>query len=199
MNYSPSCGEGGRKPHYWFVCTICCFHLKSESKNSHPSPAEELYNSSMAESQIVPSVRTQSHSRHFPCSLVNFLSTGMKSVGKDHPWKRILIHRDEISRDESSSEEIFYPQGWYQPGWIILGREFLSAGMKSARKNHPQKRIFICRDEISADESSLEEIFHPQGWYQPGIIILGRDFLSAGMKSASPRAPRSRNCPRMRF
>ena len=52
----------------------------------------------------------------------------MKSVEKDHPWKRILIRRDEISgnnhpwkrifirrddisRDESSLEVDFYPQG----------------------------------------------------------------------------------------
>ena len=32
---------------------------------------------------------------------------------------------------------------------IILGREFLSAGMKSARGNHPCERIFVRRDEIS--------------------------------------------------
>lgn len=42
---------------------------------------------------------------------------------------------------------------------IILGREFLLAGMKSVWKNHPWKRIFVGRDEISGEESSLEEIF----------------------------------------
>jgi len=35
----------------------------------------------------------------------------MISVGKDHPWKRILIRRDEISGDESSLEVDFYLQG----------------------------------------------------------------------------------------
>ena len=190
--------------------------LHTNCVHSHPSPAEELYNSSMTESQIVPSVRPQSHSCHFPCSLVNFypqgwnqlgiiilarefLSAGMISAGMNHPWKWFFIRRDEISREESSLQENSYPQGWNQSGIIILGKEFLSAGMKSARKNHPCRWIFICRDEISADESSLEENFYPQGWNQQGIIILGRDFLSPGMKSASPRDPRSRNCPRMRF
>ena len=52
----------------------------------------------------------------------------MKSTGKNHPWERILIRRDEISRDESSLEENF-------------------AG----------------RDEISEEESSLGEDFYPQG------------------------------------
>ena len=33
------------------------------------------------------------------------------------------------------------------------------AGMKSAWKNHPWKRIFVGRDEISGEGSSLEEIF----------------------------------------
>lgn len=42
---------------------------------------------------------------------------------------------------------------------IILGREFLLAGMKSAGKNHPWKRFFAGRDEIRVEESSLEEIF----------------------------------------
>ena len=45
---------------------------------------------------------------------------------------------------------------------IILGREFLPVGMKSARKNHPWERIFAGRDEISREESSLEENFYPQ-------------------------------------
>ena len=35
--------------------------------------------------------------------------------------------------------------------------------MKSARKNHPWERIFIRRDEISEEESSLGENFYPQG------------------------------------
>ena len=63
---------------------------------------------------------------------------------------------------------------------IILGREFLLAGMKSVGKNHPWKRFFagrdeirgkesslkegfVGRDEISGEESSLEEIFYWQG------------------------------------
>jgi len=35
--------------------------------------------------------------------------------------------------------------------------------MKLARGKHPWKRFFIRRDEISGDESSLRENFHPQG------------------------------------
>ena len=35
--------------------------------------------------------------------------------------------------------------------------------MKSMGKNHLWKRIFICRDEISEEESSLEEDFCQQG------------------------------------
>ena len=35
----------------------------------------------------------------------------MKSAGKNHPWKRIFVGRDEISEGESSLEENFYPQG----------------------------------------------------------------------------------------
>ena len=46
---------------------------------------------------------------------------------------------------------------------IILGRDFLLAGMKSAGENHPWKRIFVGRDEIRGEESSLEEDFYPQG------------------------------------
>ena len=46
---------------------------------------------------------------------------------------------------------------------VILEREFLSAGMKSARKDHPWERIFIRRDEISEEGSSLREDFYPQG------------------------------------
>ena len=175
--------------------------LHTNCVHSHPSPAEELYNSSMTESQIVPSVRPQSHSCHFPCSLVNFYpqgwnqpgwiilgrefsSAGMKWAGKNHPCGRIFIRRDEMSEEESSLRENFYPQGWNQQGRIIPGGGFLSAGMKSVRMNHPRKRIFIRRDEISADESSLEEIFYPQGWNQHRRgthilwIALGWDFKS---------------------
>ena len=46
---------------------------------------------------------------------------------------------------------------------IIPERGFLSAGMNLARKNHPWKKIFIGRDEISREESSLRENFHPEG------------------------------------
>ena len=35
--------------------------------------------------------------------------------------------------------------------------------MKSTGKNHLWERIFIHRDEISEDESSLGEDFDPQG------------------------------------
>ena len=35
--------------------------------------------------------------------------------------------------------------------------------MKSAEKNHLWERIFIRRDEISGEESSLRENFYPQG------------------------------------
>ena len=63
------------------------------------------------------------------------------------------------------------------------GREFLSAGMKQARKNHPRERIFIRRDEISEEESSLREDFYPQRWNKRERIIPERGFLSAGMKS----------------
>ena len=35
----------------------------------------------------------------------------MKSVGKNHPWERIFIGRDEISGAESSLGENFYQQG----------------------------------------------------------------------------------------
>ena len=35
--------------------------------------------------------------------------------------------------------------------------------MKSTRKNHPWERIFVGRDEISEEESSLGEDFDPQG------------------------------------
>ena len=33
----------------------------------------------------------------------------------------------------------------------------------TAEKNHPWERIFICRDEISGEESSLREDFYSQG------------------------------------
>ena len=36
-------------------------------------------------------------------------------------------------------------------------------GMKSAEMNHLWERIFVGRDEISEEESSLEDIFNPQG------------------------------------
>ena len=45
---------------------------------------------------------------------------------------------------------------------IILGRDFLLAGMKSAGENHPWKSFFAGRDEIRVEESSLEEIFYWQ-------------------------------------
>ena len=111
-----------------------------------------------------------------------FLSAGMKQVRKNHPWERILIRRDETSEEESSLREDFYPQGWSKRGRIIPEREFLSAGMKQARKNHPWERILIRRDEISEEESSLGEDFYPQGWNKRGRIIPERGFLSAGMK-----------------
>ena len=72
---------------------------------------------------------------------------------KQRGWiisERILIRRDEICEDESSLEENFDPQGWNQWGRIISGRGFFSAGMKSARKNHPWKIFLIRRDEISS-------------------------------------------------
>ena len=34
--------------------------------------------------------------------------------------------------------------------------------MKSARENHLWERIFIRRDEINGEESSLREDFYPQ-------------------------------------
>lgn len=45
----------------------------------------------------------------------------------------------------------------------IPEREFLLAEMKSARENHPWKRILIRRDAISEEESSLEENSYWQG------------------------------------
>ena len=35
--------------------------------------------------------------------------------------------------------------------------------MKLAGENHLWERIFVGKDEISGDESSLEEDFYPQG------------------------------------
>ena len=35
--------------------------------------------------------------------------------------------------------------------------------MKSARENHLWERIFVGKDEISGEESSLRENFYPQG------------------------------------
>lgn len=50
-----------------------------------------------------------------------------------------------------------------QGGRIISGRGFLLIGMKSVGENHLWERFFIRRDEISGGESSLGEIFNPQG------------------------------------
>ena len=86
----------------------------------------------------------------------------MKSARKNHPRKRILIRRDAISEEESSRREIFYPQGCNQRGRIIPEREFLLAGMLSARENHPRERFFIRMDEIGKEESSPEENSYPQ-------------------------------------
>ena len=36
-----------------------------------------------------------------------FLLAGMKSVWKNHPWKRIFIRGDEMSGEESSLKEDF--------------------------------------------------------------------------------------------
>ena len=113
----------------------------------------------------------------------------MKSARKNHPGERILIGRDAISREESSRREIFYPQGCNQRERIILGRDFLSAGMQSAEKNHPGERFFIRRDEISEEESSLGENFCWQRCNQQRRIIQERDFLSAGMKSEEKNHP----------
>ena len=40
-----------------------------------------------------------------------FSSAGMKLAGKNHPWERIFVSRDEISRGESSLGENFHQQG----------------------------------------------------------------------------------------
>ena len=114
---------------------------------------------------------------------------GMKSAGKNHPWERIFTSRDEINGEESSLRENYCRQGWNQRGRIILEREFLPAGMKSAGKNHPWERIFAGRDEINSEVSSLRENFYQQGWNQQGRIILGRELLPAGMKSTGKNHP----------
>ncbi len=116
----------------------------------------------------------------------------MKSARKNHPGERFFIRRDAISEEESFLEENFCRQGCNQRGRIIPGREFLSAGMQLARKNHPWERIFVGRDEIGEGESSLGENFCRQGCNQRGRIIPERDFLLAGMKSARKNHPRKR-------
>ena len=88
-----------------------------------------------------------------------FLPAGMQSARKNHPGERIFVGRDAISREESSLEENSYPQGCNQQRRIIPERDFLSAGMQSAEKNHPCEKIFAGRDEIGEEESSLGEIF----------------------------------------
>ena len=116
----------------------------------------------------------------------------MKSARKNHPGERILIGRDAISEEESSRGENSYWQRCNQQRRIIPERDFLSAGMKSAEKNHPGERFFIRRDAISREESSRREIFYPQGCNQRGRIILVREFLPTGMKSARKNHPRKR-------
>ena len=116
----------------------------------------------------------------------------MQSARKNHPGERFFIRRDEISGKESSPEENSCWQGCNRRGRIILGREFLLAGMRSAEKNHPWERIFAGRDEISGKESSPEENSYPQGCNQRGRIIPERDFLSAGMQSARKNHPGER-------
>ena len=96
---------------------------------------------------------------------------GMQSARKNHPGERILIGRDEIGEGESSLGEIFYPQRCNQQRRIILVREFLPAGMKSAEKNHPWERILIGRDAISGEESSLRENSYWQRCNQQRRII----------------------------
>ena len=49
--------------------------------------------------------------------------------------------------------------------------------MKSARKNHPWKRILIRRDAISEEKSSLREIF------------IRRDEISIAVQIAKPNGP----------
>ena len=56
-------------------------------------------------------------------------------------------------------QDAFCFEGCSSDRRIIPEREFLSAGMKSAEKNHLWERIFIRRDEISGEESSLREDF----------------------------------------
>ena len=91
----------------------------------------------------------------------------MKSAEQNHPCERIFAGRDAISEEESSWGENFCWQRCNQRGRIIPERDFLSAGMKQARKNHPRKRILIGRDEISIAEGiafselPLGEILNP--------------------------------------
>ena len=113
----------------------------------------------------------------------------MQSAEKNHPGERFFIRRDEISKEESSLRENFCWQRCNQQRRIILGREFLPAGMKSAEKNHPCERILIGRDAISEEESSLGENFCWQRCNQQRKIIPGREFLSVGMKSARKNHP----------
>ena len=116
----------------------------------------------------------------------------MQSARKNHPWERIFVGRDAISEEESSLGENFCWQRCNQQKRIIPGREFLSAGMKSARKNHPGERIFVGRDAISREESSPEENFCWQRCNQQRRIIPGREFLLAEMQSAEKNHPRKR-------
>ena len=141
-----------------------------------------ILNLQTARSGMTSEVGMHPHSAKYHLRDASMTKTGLKSVGKNHLWKRIFIRRDEISEEESSLEEDFCQQGWNQWGRIISGRGFLSAGMKSARENHLWKRIFVSRDEISVDESSLRENFYPQGWNQRGRIIPERHFQSTEMK-----------------
>ena len=115
--------------------------------------------------------------------------SGFCKIYENHPWKRIFVGRDEIRGEESSLGEIFYRRGWNERGRIILGKDFLLAGMKWAGKNHLWKRILIGRDEMSGEESSLKEDFCWQGWNEQGRIILERGFLLAGMKWAGKNHP----------
>ena len=91
----------------------------------------------------------------------------MQSARKNHPRERILIGRDAISGEESSLGENFCWQRCNQQRRIIPERDFLSAGMKSAEKNHSRKRVLIRRDEssiaegIAFSELPLGEISNP--------------------------------------
>ena len=52
--------------------------------------------------------------------------------------------------------------------------------MKSARENHPWKRIFIRRDEFSGEESSLGENFIRRDEFSGDESSLGEDFYPQG-------------------